>query len=72
MRKTLFLLLVLAACGDQRIDVRGNVTVTHRIEIATDLFVDYCTELYPNDKNAQSECVSQMVSDFLATMGDFK
>jgi hypothetical protein len=63
------LLLILTACGGDYV-LKGNPTVTHRIEIDFKFIDNYCMELYPTDEEARLQCVEDLIASFLKAMGD--
>lgn len=65
--KHLALLLALSACGGDYI-VSGNVTVTHKVDLASDWFIAYCKDLHPSSEALQNECVADLMADFLDAM----
>ena len=62
------LLLSLVACGGEY-TVTGNVTVTHKIDLAIDSFTAYCEEEHPNDAVKQEECIAELTANFIKTIG---
>jgi hypothetical protein len=68
--KRIALLLALGACGsDNTLDVSGEVTVTHRIEIAVEYFKEYCELKYPESKLEQAECINENLIKFMELLG---
>ncbi len=65
--KRLALLLALSACGGDYI-VSGEVTVTHKVALASEWFIAYCKDLHPIDEAKQNECVTNLMADFLDAM----
>jgi hypothetical protein len=65
------LLLSLAACGFE-VHTTGDITVHHKIELATDFFEKYCEAEYPDDKLKQEECVAKLMVDFLKSLESIK
>jgi hypothetical protein len=65
--KYLLLLLMLGACGGDYI-VSGEVTVTHKVDLASEWFIAYCKDLHPTSEALQNECVTDLMADFLDAM----
>lgn len=65
--KCLALLLTLSACGGGY-NVSGEVTVTHKVDLASEWFIAYCKDLHPIDEVKQNECVTNLMADFLDAM----
>ena len=65
------LLLALSACGGDYV-VSGNVTVTHQIDLASESFLTYCQDEFPNDTVKQEECVAELTANFIKAFGDIQ
>jgi hypothetical protein len=64
--KYALLLLALVACGsDNTLEVSGEVTVTHRIELAIEYFDEYCKLKYPNSEIEKADCVNDNLMKFM-------
>lgn len=57
------LLILLSSCG--ALELSGNVTITHKVDVMTDYFIAYCEDLYPNNKELQKECVDEEIINFI-------
>jgi hypothetical protein len=66
--KYALMLLMLAACGDSSYVVSGNVTVTHKIDLAVEWFETYCAEMYPEDEEGRDYCIETLTMDFIKTL----
>jgi hypothetical protein len=63
--KYLLILAMLTGCG---VKLSGDVTVTHKIDLAADWFKQYCAELYPENELAQAKCVNEMMITFIKSL----